>query len=94
MAMFGIVPMLHKLNHPAAIHTTGYEAPFCASCGLGASVYATRFPERWMPGKFDITGHSHQTFHLLVVAGAYAHYRGGLVYLNWRDVQGCYAVPG
>ncbi|KAF3792182.1 Heptahelical Transmembrane protein [Nymphaea thermarum] len=93
MGMFGIAPILHKLilhwNHPAAIHTTGYEALMGASYGLGALVYAARIPERWMPGKFDIAGHSHQLFHLLVVAGAYAHYRAGLVYLKWRDVQGC-----
>ncbi|XP_047957272.1 heptahelical transmembrane protein ADIPOR3-like isoform X2 [Salvia hispanica] len=55
----------------------------------GALVYAMRIPERWMPGKFDLAGHSHQLFHVLVVAGAYTHYRAGLVYLRWRDLQGC-----
>nr|ABN04724.1 At4g38290 [Arabidopsis thaliana] len=55
----------------------------------GALVYATRIPERWMPGKFDIAGHSHQLFHVLVVAGAFTHYRAGLVYLKWRDIEGC-----
>ena len=37
---------------------------------LGPLVYATRIPERWLPGKFDFAGHSHQLFHILVVAGA------------------------
>ncbi|KAF7509884.1 hypothetical protein GJ744_007395 [Endocarpon pusillum] len=29
----------------------------------GAIIYATRMPERWMPGRFDLFGSSHQLFH-------------------------------
>ncbi|EFH45232.1 hypothetical protein ARALYDRAFT_912565 [Arabidopsis lyrata subsp. lyrata] len=31
-----------------------------------------------IPGKFDIAGHSHQLFHVLMVVGAFTHYRAGL----------------
>ncbi|XP_040989651.1 heptahelical transmembrane protein 4-like isoform X2 [Juglans microcarpa x Juglans regia] len=93
MGFSGIAPIMHKLiwfwGQPEALHTFGYELLMGAFYGLGALVYATRIPERWMPGKFDIAGHSHQLFHVLVVAGAYTHYRAGLVYLRWRDLQGC-----
>ncbi|XP_052197832.1 heptahelical transmembrane protein 4-like [Diospyros lotus] len=93
MGLSGIAPILHKLilfrNRPEALHTTGYELLMGAFYALGALIYATRIPERWMPGKFDIAGHSHQLFHVLVVAGAYTHYRAGLVYLRWRDMEGC-----
>ncbi|CAN1777469.1 Heptahelical transmembrane protein 4 [Linum perenne] len=93
MGLSGAAPILHKLilfwHQPEALHTTGYEILMGLCYGLGAVVYATRVPERWMPGKFDIAGHSHQLFHVLVVAGAYAHYRAGLVYLKWRDLHGC-----
>ncbi|KAK9112037.1 hypothetical protein Scep_019556 [Stephania cephalantha] len=93
MGLSGVAPILHKLilfrHRPEALHTTGYELLMGVFYGLGALVYATRIPERWKPGKFDIAGHSHQLFHVLVVAGAYTHYRAGLVYLNWRDLQGC-----
>lgn len=93
MGFSGIAPILHKLilfwGTPEILHTTGYEVLMGAFYGLGALVYATRIPERWMPGKFDIAGHSHQLFHVLVVAGAYTHYHAGLVYLRWRDLQGC-----
>lgn len=93
MGMFGILPIFHKLvmfwDQPEALHTTGYEVLMGAFYVLGAVVYATRVPERWMPGKFDIAGHSHQLFHVLVVAGAYTHYHAGLVYLKWRDLEGC-----
>lgn len=42
----------------------------------GAALYAARIPERYMPGKFDIWGHSHQLFHILVVCGAASHGMG------------------
>lgn len=93
MGLSGIAPVFHKLilfwNRPEAVHTTGYELLMGLFYGLGALIYATRIPERWMPGKFDIAGHSHQIFHVLVVAGAYTHYQAGLVYLRWRDLEGC-----
>ncbi|XP_010274409.1 PREDICTED: heptahelical transmembrane protein 4-like [Nelumbo nucifera] len=93
MGMSGVAPILHKLilfgNQPEALHTTGYEILMGVFYGIGAVVYVTRIPERWNPGKFDIAGHSHQLFHILVVAGAYTHYQAGLIYLRWRDLVGC-----
>lgn len=93
MGLSGAGPILHKLflfwGEPEVFYTTGLEILMGALYGIGALVYATRIPERWMPGKFDIAGHSHQLFHVLVVAGAYTHYHAGLVYLRWRDLRGC-----
>ncbi|KAJ4701601.1 Heptahelical transmembrane protein [Melia azedarach] len=93
MGVSGIAPVLHKLilfrDKPEAVQTTGYEILMGMLYGCGALIYATRIPERWKPGKFDIAGHSHQLFHVLVVAGAYTHYLAGLVYLRWRDLEGC-----
>lgn len=93
MGLSGAGPILHKLilfwHQPEAVHTTGYEILMGTFYGMGSLIYATRIPERWMPGKFDIAGHSHNLFHVLVVAGAYTHYRAGLVYLKWRDLEGC-----
>lgn len=93
MGISGVAPVLHKLilfrGKPEAVQTTGYEILMGLFYGFGALIYATRVPERWKPGKFDIAGHSHQLFHVLVVAGAYTHYLAGLVYLRWRDLEGC-----
>jgi adiponectin receptor len=61
----------------------------------GAVLYAARFPERLTHvdedeqtllenptvGKFDIIGHSHQIFHVLVVVAAFCH---------WQALVGCY----
>ncbi|KAL6012845.1 Heptahelical transmembrane protein 4 [Asimina triloba] len=93
MGLSGVAPILHKLivfgHQPEAVHSTRYELLMGLFYGLGALVYTTRVPERWKPGKFDIIGHSHQLFHVLVVAGAYTRYRVGLVYLKRRDLEGC-----
>lgn len=40
----------------------------------GAAIYALRVPEKYCPGRYDYIGHSHQIFHVFVVAAAYAHY--------------------
>lgn len=93
MGISGVAPILHKLilfrHQPEALLTTGYEILMGTFYGVGALIYAKRIPERWRPGKFDIAGHSHQLFHILVVAGAYTHYHAGLIYLRWRDLEGC-----
>lgn len=88
MGLSGFVPVLHRLvmfsHRPEALVTTGYELVMRAFY-VCAMAYAATVPEQWMPGKFDLDGHSHQLFHVLVIAGAYTHYFGGLVYLRWRE---------
>lgn len=51
---------------------------------LGAGIYAARVPERVWPGRFDIVGHSHQIFHVLVVCAAVAHLTGLLRAFDYR----------
>lgn len=96
MGVSGVIPAVHKLflfkDDPAAFSTLAYEVAMGALYGLGALLYAARIPERLKPGFFDIVGHSHQIFHILVVAGAYTHYEAGLMYLKWRDAVGCSAT--
>lgn len=50
---------------------------------FGAFLYAIRFPESLKPGFFDIWGHSHQLFHILVVISAYCHYKGLILAYNY-----------
>ncbi|GJM95572.1 hypothetical protein PR202_ga12330 [Eleusine coracana subsp. coracana] len=95
MGASGVVPIAHKLviygaTAPGAVASARFEALMGACYGVGVVVYAARVPERWAPGRFDLVGHSHQLFHLFVVAGAYAHYLAGLEYLKWRDFDKCY----
>lgn len=41
--------------------------------GIGAFFFATRWPEKNWPERFDVFGNSHQIFHVCVVAGAATH---------------------
>ncbi|KAK2841580.1 hypothetical protein FQN49_006119 [Arthroderma sp. PD_2] len=51
---------------------------------IGASIYAARVPECLHPGKYDIIGHSHQIFHVLVVLAAGSHLIGLLKAFDYR----------
>ena len=41
---------------------------------FGAALYVFRIPERFKPGAFDVWAHSHQLFHVCVVAAALVHF--------------------
>ncbi|RVX05207.1 Heptahelical transmembrane protein 1 [Vitis vinifera] len=94
MGLFGILPAIHAVivnwNEPRKSITLVYELAMALSYGIGTIFYVTRIPERWKPGCFDIAGHSHQIFHVLVVMGALAHYGATLVFLEWRNSVGCF----
>lgn len=62
----------------------GYEIAMGLLYAIGAVFYVTRIPERWKPGMFDIVGHSHQIFHVFVVAAALAHCAATLNIIEWR----------
>ena len=47
-------------------------------------IYAYRIPESIWPGRFDIVAHSHQFWHLAVLAACYVHYLTAMELLNWR----------
>jgi adiponectin receptor len=93
MGLSGIIPGAHKIiffhHEPVCVQTLWYEIGMGLFYLVGVIIYVTRIPERWKPGFFDIAGHSHQLFHVLVIAGAYTHYRAGLLYMDWRDLHGC-----
>ncbi|KAK9029665.1 hypothetical protein V6N11_026772 [Hibiscus sabdariffa] len=93
MGLFGIIPGLHAAvvnwSNPRRNVTLAYESAMATFYLTGTMFYVTRIPERLKPGWFDLTGHSHQIFHVLVVMGALAHYGASLVFLEWRDRNGC-----
>ncbi|XP_003739378.1 adiponectin receptor protein [Galendromus occidentalis] len=77
----GIVPAVHYIYMEGFL-SAFYNASFgwLVLMGLlyifGAALYALRVPERWFPGKCDLLFHSHQLFHILVIAAAFVHYHG------------------
>lgn len=44
--------------------------------GVGVVIFGLRFPEAWWPGSFDLLGHSHQLWHLFVLAAPIPAYVG------------------
>ncbi|KAK0398632.1 hypothetical protein QR680_002683 [Steinernema hermaphroditum] len=77
----GVIPALHfmwKEGSERLFDQGGFHW-LLAMAGLyllGALLYATRTPERFFPGKFDIWFQSHQLFHICVVCAALVHYYG------------------
>lgn len=45
---------------------------------LGASLYATHFPEKCCPNRFDFFGNSHNLFHILIIIAGLMHYYGSI----------------
>ncbi|CAH2042698.1 unnamed protein product [Thlaspi arvense] len=88
MGFSGVIPALHAVllfwGHSQIQLALGYEAMMGLLYAVGAAFYISRVPERWRPGAFDIAGHSHQIFHVFVVAGALAHSAATLVVMEWR----------
>ncbi|EDO36050.1 predicted protein [Nematostella vectensis] len=77
----GVVPAIHFVAaHGVAIAHRQASVGWMALMGLlyilGAIAYASRMPERFFPGRFNIWFQSHQIFHVLVVAAAAVHLYG------------------
>jgi len=78
---FGFVPSMHFLIQSgwttalveASIHRVLIMGGLYI---LGAVLYGSRIPERFLPGKCDIWFQSHQIFHVLVIAAAFVHFHG------------------
>lgn len=88
MGFYSLIPAVHGLwihwRDPIALAATGYEAVVGILYAVGAGFYVSRVPERWKPGCFDIAGHSHQIFHVFVVAAALMHSAAALFIMEWR----------
>ena len=93
VGLSGVVPIIHSCVVEGifqSIQQAGYYW-FVVMAVLyigGALMYAMRVPERFFPGKFDIFLHSHQIFHLAVIAAAFVHYHGITQLAIWRQTTG------
>ncbi|XP_030523396.1 heptahelical transmembrane protein 2 [Rhodamnia argentea] len=89
MGFSGLIPAAHAFviywGHPPIFVALGYELLMGILYASGAWFYVARIPEKWKPGAFDIAGHSHQIFHVLVVAAALAHCAATLVVMDFRQ---------
>lgn len=89
LGFFGVIPMGHLVWQFGLFdpHVTVMLGPLLLMAALyviGATIYATRFPERFYPGRFDVWFSSHQLWHVCVVAAALVHLLNALQQYEWR----------
>jgi adiponectin receptor len=89
LGFFGLVPVSHLVYHFGLFdpHVTVMIGPLLLMgllYTLGAIIYATKFPERFYPGRFDVWFSSHQLWHICVVAAALVHFANALQQYQWR----------
>ena len=97
LGLWGVVPMTHGLlinsGADAVMRAMQLDILMGAIYIGGAVLYATKIPERWKPGAFDVAFHSHQLFHVAVVVAAIVHYKASQGLMEWRDTTGgCFAT--
>lgn len=89
LGLSGVIPFAHGVwNHGLEYTKFAYIATVALLYIGGALIYAFRVPERFLPGKLDIWGHSHQIFHVLVVIAAVVHYNGIITMAEERHLLG------
>lgn len=92
LGMWGVVPLMHGWMLYADVAAFSKAVHLDLLMGaiylLGAGIYATKVPERWKPGAFDVAFHSHQLFHVTVVVAAVVHYKASRQLMEWRDMTG------
>ena len=74
--LFVLIPIIHFANSKGIKNLDFLKYIILELITLvgGAIIFATRIPECYYPGKFDLIGHSHQIFHIMVVIGNIFHY--------------------
>ena len=87
--LYGVIPAIQvAYREGLSTAATSYSGWWLISMAViyigGAGLYVARIPERFNPGKFDICMHSHQLFHVCVVAAAWVHYDGILNMISYR----------
>ncbi|KAJ2775309.1 hypothetical protein IWQ57_000473 [Coemansia nantahalensis] len=93
LGLSGAVPTAHALALFGWEYTlNAVQVPHMLLMGAtyiaGAFIYGARIPERWWPGRFDYFLHSHQIFHVFVVAAATVHFAGVARALRWTHTDG------
>ncbi|CAA91897.1 Hemolysin-III family protein [Schizosaccharomyces pombe] len=79
LACSGLIPMITMFYIKGTRRTVKYLDPVFKSIFsyiIGVLFYGLHIPERFLPGKFDIIGNSHQIWHIAIIVGVAFHYTG------------------
>ncbi|KAJ4344663.1 inc metabolism membrane protein [Didymosphaeria variabile] len=77
LALTSLLPFFQLISLHGFEYTASFYMPAVPSMLIyffGAIIYAARVPERWLPGRFDYLGASHNIWHVAVLCGIVAHY--------------------
>lgn len=92
MVASGLLPMVHWCAVTPSDHVKrflGRLLMMFGLYGLGALLWKTHVPECFFPGRFDHWLHSHQLWHLCIIAAAYAWYDDLLEYYQVVRAGSC-----
>lgn len=81
MCFTGLAPFAHAAFEHGLGKTLAFLRPILPSLAcyiIGLVFYATHWPERAWPGRFDRLGHAHQLWHIAIVLAILLHYRAAL----------------
>ncbi|XP_058443283.1 progestin and adipoQ receptor family member 3 isoform X2 [Malaya genurostris] len=96
-AAYGVVPTLHWYIVMGGAESTMVKLfiprvmMMYLLTGTAFLIYVTRIPERWFVGKVDYIGHSHNWWHIFVLAALYYWHNSGMKYVEFRMTHGCSA---
>ncbi|XP_021701918.1 progestin and adipoQ receptor family member 3 isoform X2 [Aedes aegypti] len=96
-AAYGVVPTLHWYIVMGGAESTMVKLfiprvmVMYLLTGTAFLIYVTRIPERWFAGKVDYIGHSHNWWHVFVLAALYYWHNSGMKYVEFRMTHGCSA---
>jgi len=98
-AVYGTVPTIHWIFLNGGFQNEIVRLFLPRIClmylfsGIAFFFYLTKFPERLIPGKFDILGSSHQLWHVLIfMCLAYWH-NTGYIFAEFWLTNGCNTAP-
>lgn len=96
MCFTSLLPFAHATFEHGFGKTLRFLSPILPSLAcyiVGLVFYATNWPERRWPGKFDIWLHAHQIWHVSIVLAILFHYRAALRFHENRFEFSCTYNP-
>lgn len=94
-AAYGVVPTFHwtiimgGMDNPVVKLLLPRVLGMYGISGLAFLIYITKIPERFLSGRVDYIGSSHQWWHLFVVIALYYWHNTGIKYIEYRMHHGC-----
>ncbi|XP_037050987.1 progestin and adipoQ receptor family member 3 isoform X2 [Bradysia coprophila] len=94
-ALFGILPTTHWAIKMGGFHNKMVSLlirrviGMYMLSGIAFLIYIAKIPERWMAGRVDFFGHSHNWWHFFVLAALYYWHDTGMTFAVYVIEHGC-----